>query len=396
MNWRAVSHILWQWSAAVSGLLLLTGCGLGLPDDEATWVLKDLAAVEKPSHLKDITPAPERQQIFYTIEDRSYQADLYIPAQPPLAALVLVPGLAEAGKNDPRLKSFATTLARVRFLVLVPDLPNLRALKVKEEDVQGLVDTFEYMQSLPQASNNIPSGIGAFSYAAGPAVLAALNASICEQVNFVLGVGGYYDLNQVIRFFTTGYFRRQGEWQYLEPNRYGKWVFILSNVDLLRNADDRRILRTIAKHKLRNPEAQNDELKKQLMPAAQVDDLEQQLTPEGESVLALIENRDPALSQSLIAKLPAEIRAQLEALNIASQDLSQLEAQLILLHGTDDTIIPYTESIALSKAVPADQFELFLIDGLAHVDLHPLKLDRQAAWRAITAILAQRKNAEEE
>lgn len=396
MNWRSISHILWQWSAGVSGLLLLTGCGLGLPDDEATWVLKDLAAAEEPSHLKDITQPPKRQQIFYTIEDRSYQADLYLPAQPPLAALVLVPGLAEAGKDDPRLKSFATTLARVRFLILVPDLPNLRALKVKEEDVQGVVDAFEYMQNRPQARNNIPSGIGAFSYAAGPAVLAALHASIREQVNFVLGVGGYYDLHKVIRFFTTGYFRRQGEWQYLEPNRYGKWVFILSNVDLLNHAVDRRILRTIAKHRLRNPEAYNDELKQQFIPAAHVDNLKQQLTPEGESVLALIENRDPELSQSLIAELPAEIRAQLDALNIANRDLSKLQAKLLLLHGTDDTIIPYTESIALSKAVPADQSELFLIDGLAHVDLHPLKLDRQAAWRAITAILAQRKNAEEE
>lgn len=371
-----------HWTVCMTGLLLLSACS-PLPDDEATWVLKDIAAGNDSSHLKDITCPPSREPVFYTSEQRYYQADLYLPGQTPRAALVLSPGLAETGRNDPRLRAFATTLSRAGFLILVPDLPNLRALKVRQEDVQGLVDTFIHLQSLPQLENNTPAGIGAFSYTAGPAVLAALDNAIREQVDFVLGVGGYYDLEQVIRFFTTGYFQKQGEWQYLEPNEYGKWVFLLSNVDLLNNAEDQQALRNIAERKLENSKAQ-------------IDDLKGQLTADGESVLTLIENGDRSRSQSLIAKLPAKIRSQLDALNLADHDLSLLEAKLILLHGTDDTIIPYTESIALHKAVASNQSELFLIDGLAHVDLQPLKLDRHAAWRAITAILEQRKEAENE
>jgi hypothetical protein len=69
-----------------------------------------------------------------------------------------------------------------------------------------------------------------------------------------------------------------------------------------------------------------------------------------------------------------------------------LRAKLILLHGTDDAIIPYTESMALAAAVPPRQAELFLIDGLVHVDVRPFGLDRRAMWRAIHSLLAQRNN----
>ena len=52
-------------------------------------------------------------------------------------------------------------------------------------------------------------------------------------------------------------------------------------------------------------------------------------------------------------------------------DLTSFDANLILLHGRDDTIIPFTESVALTTAVGADQASLFLVNVLAHVDLRP-------------------------
>ncbi len=355
-------------------LLTLAGCA-PLPDDEAAWVLEDLAAGEDESRLKKRTPAPVRRLLAYTVQGRGYQGDLYIPGEPPRAGIVLVPGAAERGKDDPRLVDFATTLARVRFLVLVPDLPNLRALKVRAEDAQGVADAFSHLLSRIEFPRRGRDGIGAFSYAVGPAVLAALDPAIRERVDFVLGVGGYYDLHRVITFFTTGYFLKDGRWRYLKPNRYGKWVFVLSNADLLPDPADRETFHLMGERKLTDPQAA-------------VDDLAVRLTAEGRALLKLLENRDPARAPALIANLPAAIRAELDALNLAKRDLSRLRARLILLHGTDDNIIPHTESVALAAAAP--RAELFLIAGLAHVNVRPFGLDRRAMWRGIGALLAQR------
>ncbi len=377
MDWRTLAFTRSWLAGLIMILLMLAGCA-PLPDDEAAWVLEDLAAGAGESRLKQRTPDPARRPLAYAIQGRNSQGDLYLPGEPPLAGIVLVPGVAEQGKDDPRLVAFATTLARARFLVLVPDIPGLRALRVQAEDAQGVADAFLYLLSRPEFPIGGHAGIGAFSYAVGPAVLAALDPSIRERVDFVLGVGGYYDLHRVVTFFTTGYFQKEGQWHYLEPNRYGKWVFVLSNIDRLPDVRDRRTLRTMAERRLDNV-------------GAGVDDLRQRLTPAGLSLLDLLENRDPVRAPGLLAGLPAEIRVELDALNLANKDLSRLRARLILFHGTDDAIIPYTESMALAAAVPSGQPELFLIDGLAHVNVRPLKLDRRTSWRAIGALLAQRK-----
>ncbi len=357
-------------------MLMFSGCAPP-GEDEISLVLEDLAAGEHQSRLKGRVPAPDRASISYEIHGRDYQGDLYRPGEPARAGIVLVPGVARQGKDDPRLVAFATTLARARFLVMVPDLPNLRALKVRAGDARGVADAFLHLVSRPEFPDGGRAGIGAISYAVGPAVLAALEPVIRERVNFVLGVGGYHDLHSVVTFFTTGYFRKDGQWQYLEPNRYGKWVFALGNVERLAEPLDRETFRIMGEHK-------------QADPAAAVDHLSGHLTPEGRAVLALLENRDPQHTPALIAGLPAAIRADLGALNLVNKDLSRLHARLILLHGTDDTIIPYTESIALAAAVPEGQSSLFIIDGLAHVDVRPFGIDRHAMRSAIGALLAER------
>ena len=357
-------------------VLLLAACAR-LPDDEAGRLLEDLAAGKGPSRLKRLTPAPSRQQLAYTVENRRYRGDIYVPAEPPLAAMVLVPGVAEAGKDDPRLVNFATTLARARFVVLTPDIANLRALRVSAQDARAVADAFRHLRTRAECAAPCKSGIGAFSYAVGPAMLAALDPVIRDDVDFILGVGGYYDLEEVITFFTTGYFRQQGEWRYLSPNSYGKWVFVLSNAWLLSKPSDQAALQAIARRKLADANAD-------------IDSLRAGLSPPGRSLLALLENRDRSRSAQLIDALPPSVKAHIETLTLVNKPLSTLGARLILLHGSDDTIIPYTQSAALAAAVRPGQADLFIIDGLAHVDVHPLGLDRDSAWRAVSTLLAQR------
>ncbi len=370
----------WPFTQSVlSVVLLLAGCA-SLHGDEAALVLEDLAAGMRDSRLKRSTPKPERRSVAYVDDGRYFQADLYFPGEPPLAGIVLVPGAAAGGKDDPRLVAFATTLARARFLVLVPDLPNLRALKVRAEDAGNIAAAFRQLRLRPEIPTKARAGIGAFSYAVGPAVLAAIEPDIGTHVNFVLGVGGYHDLHRVVNFFTTGYFLKNGQWEYLEPNAYGKWVFVLSNTDRLSDPRDRQLLRALAERKLKDPRA----------PVA---DLRSYLTEAGRSVVDLLENRNRERTPELIAGLPAEIGAEIQALNLADKDLSRLQARLILLHGTDDDIIPYVESMALVDAAPPGLSDLFLIDGLAHVDTRPAGVNRQSAWRAIHTVLAQRLDA---
>lgn len=361
---------------AVILLALLSRCEPGR-DLEAILLLSDIAAGEKRSPLKALTPAPARVPVTYRVKGKEYTGDLYRPGEEVRAGILLVPGAAEGGKDDPRLVAFAKTLARGRFTVLVPDLAGLKSLQVSSGDVLEVADSFAHLASLPEAAPQGRAGICAFSYAAGPALLASITPAIRDRVRFVMAVGGYYDLPLVLAFFTTGYFRDEGRWQHRTPNEYGKWVFVLSNVERLSDPKDRQLFRLMAERKMEDP-------------AAGTAELAAKLGPEGKSLYDFAANRDPSRVPLLIARLPEEVRREIAALNLADKDLSLLKARLILVHGLDDDIIPYTESAALARAVPRGQAELFLARGLFHVEVKAGILDSWRLWRAVAALLRAR------
>lgn len=332
-------------------LTCLSGCATlqVAGEDEAALVLEDILARNSSSRLKAKTPRPVRTPVKYAVHGRASTADIYESPQGSLAGIVLVPGLAPQGKDDPRLTALATTLARARFTVLVPDIASLRAYKVATSNVREVADAFVHLLSrLDLVSRR--AGIGGFSYSAGPAILAALEPDIREQVGFVLSVGGYHDLRSVAVFLTTGYFRGEipgdsRQWQHADTNPYAKQGLALN---LAERASGQPALR------------------------------------------ALLNNTDPDKALELINRLPAQALAELAALNPAQQDLSGVTANFILLHGRGDDFIPYTQSVDLARALPATRAKLFLIDGLAHVNIRPQSHDLPALLQAVEALLSER------
>jgi pimeloyl-ACP methyl ester carboxylesterase len=356
--------------AALAGIAVASGCSTA--HVEAGLVLSDLAAGPQPSTFKRLTGRPDRQTVTWNADGRRNVADLYLPAEKAKAGLVLVPGAAPAGKDDPRLVALAQTMARARFLVLVPDIAGMRAQEVSASDRQPIADAVRFLDT----ERRVPRvGIAAISYAAVPAILAALDE---PKVDFVAAVGGLYDLTTVITFFTTGHYRDvPGEpWRTAQPNAYGKWVFVKANARRLDDSGDRALLSAIAERKMANIDNP-------------VDELAAKLGPQGRSVMALLANEDPEKVPGLLKALPARIKAEIAGMDLATRDLSKLNARLLLIHGRDDRIIPWTESAALARMAP--RAELTLLDNLAHADLKPGNAaDTYALWRAMAHLLAER------
>jgi hypothetical protein len=344
---------------------------------EAALLLGDLAAGDGPSRYKRQTATPQRTAVAFTSNGRSYAADLYRSPAGTVAPLLLIAGAAEEGKDDPRLVAFATTLARARFAVLVPELPGVRAQRVEAENAREIADAFAWLISRPELAPAGRGGLAAFSYAAGPAVLAAMEGAIRDRVQFILAVGGYYDLPETLAFIATGWFRHGGTWRYLEPNAYGTWVFVRGNLHRVVDAGDRDLLLAMAERRTADP-------------AAAIEDLAAGLGPEGKSLYDFLVNRDPRRAPLLLRHLPPSIRGEIAALDLAGRDLHPLRAKLLLVHGYEDNIIPFAQSVALDRAVPADQAGIFLVHGLMHVDLDPGPSDLWRLWRAVDALLAER------
>ena len=360
--------------------LALAGC-LSAPDREAVRVLEDIAAGPAPSALKQMTPAPERTTLRFLVAGRQTVADLYRPAAPAGAPLVLVPGLSPDGKDDARLVALAESLARARFLVLVPDLEAARKLQISLEDARQIGDAAIHLAEMTAPDGFTGVGIAAVSYAVGPAMIAALEPEVEPHVSFVLGLGGYYDTAEMLTYLTTGSYRVPGtrSWRQHRVDPGGVWVFVLSNLDRIENPADRRRLHEMAERRLRDPNAP-------------IEDLAAGLGPEGGSIYALLANRDPDRVPSLIAALPAAIRTDLDALSLRRRDLTPLAGRVILIHGEEDSVIPYTESEELAKAI--GRVELFLVPGFSHVDSRPVGPEGQRVLIAAMRALLDRRRSE--
>ena len=345
---------------------------------EAARILQDIAAGAQPSRLKEITARPRRHTVEYRVGERAYSGDLYRPADGALSRLVLVPGITPQGKDDAKLVAFATTLARARFAVLVPDLRGLRALKVRARDADDIADAIRHLAVRDDVGGDARVGVAAVSYAVGPAIMAALSRDNRDRVKFVVAIGGYHDVEAVITFFTTGKFREtpDARWRQMVPNAYGKWIFALSNADLLPDPRDREVLSAIARRKMADLDADVGELTGALGAA-------------GQTVYDVLVNRDPARVGSLVQQLPDNVRAEIAALDLKHRALTKLSGRLIIIHGRDDDIIPFSESVALSAA--GARTDLFVIDTMAHSDFDDLGIgDGIRLWRAVYVLLSAR------
>jgi fermentation-respiration switch protein FrsA (DUF1100 family) len=365
----------------LAGLAVLLLCACSPPRAiEAARVLSDLS---QPGAASAQEPGIVPAAVTFAPGSGVAGGDLYWPPDAE-AALVLVPGVVPEGKDDPRLVDLAQTLVRARFAVLVPDIVSLRAQKVSPEDARAIAAAIAWLAGCAEPEGVPSVGVMAISYAVGPAILAALRPDAGPRVRFLVAIGGYYDLEAVVTFFTTGYFRTGPDepWQRGEPNAYGKWVFIAANAERLDDPGDRAAIAAMAERKLKDLDAD-------------VADLRAGLGPQGRAVTALLDNQDPDRVPALIQKLPEAVRGDLAALDVSQRDLSQLDARLLLVHGRDDPIIPSTESEALAAAAP-DDTTLYVVDSLAHVELGPAGLiDGWKLWRAIYRLLALRDAAPE-
>lgn len=291
------------------------------------------------------------------------RADLYGEAGP---VLVLLPGAARDGKDDPRLRRFAAALAGVGWRVMVPDLDGVRALTLSAGDAA------EVARAVRHAPGQGRVALAAISYGAVPAVLAALEPDVGRRVAVLVAVGPPFDARRVVGFFTTGWW----EGRRLEPNAYGKWVFVSSNAGRVTDSGDRILLEAIARRRMADPDGDTA-------------DLARRLGPQGRAVMALLDNRDPARVPALIDALPPGIADEISRLDLAARDLSAFGPELLVIHGDDDRIVPVGEGAALAAAVPRGR--LYRLGNLAHADLSPSGLgDAATLWLAVHRLLEWR------
>lgn len=322
----------------------------------STLFLSELMNFESQGWMGRWASPPKIKEVSYNGPKGPVKTDLYLPqSETKRPGILLNHGVIDTGKDDPRLRRFAEILCRSGFVVFVPDFKGMRSFHMAPSDIDEVQAAFENLISLEKYILPESCGLFGFSYGAGPTMIAASRPRIRDRVRFVVSFGGYYDLKNVLSYIATGNFEFKGKRYFRKPQEYGKWVFLANNLDLIKSPEDRLVLQRILQIKLKDEKASIG----RFLPL---------LGEEGKNTLALLSHTDPNQTESLVQKLPSDVRGTIEALSVSGA-LKQLKADLILAHGEDDDMIPYTETLRLAQSAPNPRrVYLQILKSYAHVD----------------------------
>jgi fermentation-respiration switch protein FrsA (DUF1100 family) len=195
------------------------------------------------------------------------------------------------------------------------------------------------------------------SVGTAPAVSALADAPGARG-RLVATLGGHAEARELVRYFTTGAwgFGSASGRARLDPSLAA--AFLALNLDIVRDPADRAAVAAALAGR----------------PLATAG-------PEAQAVLAVLTNRDPARVDALLAALPPETQARLDALSPARR-VRQLPGRLLIVHGRDDPAIPFTEGLRLAAAADPARSRLVAVDLLAHVE------GRLPAWRQVRDLVA--------
>ncbi len=329
----------------------------------------------------DVHPVDVRDSTF-DFKGSAIPARIYLPRDVASApGIVVVHGMHELGVNEPRLVNFARALAASGFFVMTPEVPGIADYRVEAESAD-LIGTAA--QKFAQQLEVPKVGVLALSFSGGLALLAASDSQYSRSIAWVAAVGAHYDLAHVLHFFATGEaLRPDGTIEHLPPHEYGPLIVVYDEPQDFFAPQDAQTAHEALKLLLSEHGKESEELTRTMTPADQ------------ETMQRIYHKQRNALAPAILAEIDRR-QEQLAAASPAGH-LKSLPVPVLLLHGSDDTVIPPTEMLWLERDIPKDELlDALISPAITHVEVGskvPLR-DRLALVHWMSVMIHQARAAE--
>lgn len=340
------------------------------------------------AYLRDGAGPFRQEEIRVEIGGEAREATLYLPERRgPAPGWVVLHGLTVPGRHHKAMTRFVRSLAATGAAVLVPDVPAWRALRLDVGAARTtLADASHWLARRPEVR---PGGVGTvgFSFGATQALMAMADPAVQRDVRAVVGFGGYCDLQRMLRCLFTGEHEWQGEQFRLDPDPYGRWIIVGNYLTLIPGYEG---MGAVARGALELAveagrvgawawEPEYDPTKARiragLSPAER--ELWDVIAPPSGSPPA-----DMALAHALGEAFSAVAPEKDPGLD-PRPHLGDVRGRVVLSHGREDRLIPFTETLRLRTLLPPAARPAVTITGLfAHSShagwMHPLDRVREA------------------
>jgi hypothetical protein len=320
--------------------------------------------------------------------DGALRGRAYIPRRPDPPAVLLVPGVNAMGIDEPRLVGFARQLAATGLTVVTPEIPDLKLYAITPRSTDLIEDAARWLADDPRLCRGGRIGLIGISFAGGLSIVAAGRPSIADRLAFVVSFGGHSDFQRVMRYLCTGLepdlsaapggtsgVRRRA------PHDYGVAVMVLDLARQIVPAEQVEPLREGVLVFLQASHLALYDVKGSEREFATARSLEATLQEPAATYLHLVNTRNVEV---LGTRLLPFVRALGEYPALSPERSPAPRAPVYLLHGSDDNVVPASESSLLARH----------LDGTVpvHVLLSPLithaEVNKQASASEVWQLIA--------
>ncbi|MCI0435999.1 MAG: hypothetical protein L0271_20520 [Gemmatimonadetes bacterium] len=299
----------------------------------------------------------------------SHPATVYRPARAGrLPGWVVLHGLTYTGREHPSLVRFARAIAAAGNVVLIPDIPEWRALRVAPGVTAAtLLASVENLHDRDDVDAD-RVGLFGFSFGATQSLIAAARPEVQRLVRAIVAWGGYCDLRRLFVFGMVGEHELDGIRYHTPPDPYGQWVMAGNYLTAIpgheEDGDIAAAVFALAQESGRRRiyawDPVYDASKARLratLPEAKRALFDLIARPSGAPPIDI----DYARAKSLDL---AEAALRTDPLMDPQPFLPEVRVRVLLAHARDDRLMPFTETIRLSRALPREWLHSCTITAL--------------------------------
>lgn len=348
---------------AALAVLCLTAWPFTRAHLQAIAVLRQLAGQPVPWAVARVTDVPvTTRDLTFPIDSATGQqrvrARMYLPVgrvHPP--AIVVFHGVHHLGIDEPRLMSFAASMASCGIQVLTPELPDIKDYHVGPSSVRTIGESAKWLANQTGDPKAPQVGVLGLSFSGGLALVAAADPLYQPYFKFVFAVGSQDSMDRVTQYYRTNAdLRPDGTTEHLPAHEYGPLVLEYEYLDDFVPAQDLGPVRAVLRAHL------YEDKKAEAEASLNLNQVEKTET------LALMDASSTATSARIAAVMAKHTT---ELANVSPEGrLRRFSTPVYLLHGEADNIIPSAETLWMASELPSADLKAVLVSPvLSHIDL---------------------------
>ena len=279
------------------------------------------------------------ESTYVGINDELVPLRVFEPQNPRKLSIILYPGASPFAEKHPSLSHLASVMCNLGYRTFVPRIPPLMSLDISENNVPWFAKSFSEIQKIDSVFAEKISVVG-LSFGGSILLKALLEKEMqSPQPKSVLTYGSCNKIESGLQFLLTGEINVNGQKSYIKPDDWGLTVMFHNYLACIDAGFDTSEIRKILKDRV-------------------ADDLDavttkmEQLNYHDRNFLENVfsGNITPEI-KTIAEEILKEEKNELDKISPATFS-HLIENEVFVVHGSNDSMVPYTESLMLAKNLP--------------------------------------------